>query len=62
MVYLRPPNPYRAGEKKREFSRGQINRMLEEGVIEPCNSELVSSVVLAPKKDEGLQFSSTTED
>eukprot|EP00171_Calliarthron_tuberculosum_P006530 IDg6530t1 len=49
-------NPYRAGAKEREFTRGQINKMMEVGIIEPSSSEWASSVVLAPMKDGRLRF------
>eukprot|EP00171_Calliarthron_tuberculosum_P007104 IDg7104t1 len=54
-------NQCRAGKKEREFTRGQINKMTEAGIIEPSNSGWASLVVLAPKHMADSVFASTTE-
>ena len=48
--------PYRQGLHKRQETEKAINEMMEAGVIEPCNSEWASPVVLAPKADGNWRF------
>lgn len=48
--------PYRLPEFKKEFLRKEIDRLLEEGVIEECESPWSFPVVLVPKKDGDLRL------
>ena len=48
--------PYRAGARAREIGRGEIEKMLSQGVIEPATSEWASPIVLVPKPDGSLRF------
>ena len=48
--------PYRQGLHKRQETEKAIKEMLKAGVIEPCNSEWASPVVLAPKADGTQRF------
>lgn len=48
--------PYRAGSKAREVERIEVDRMLQEGVIEPATSEWASPVVLITKPDGSVRF------
>ena len=43
--------PYRAGPRQRELEQMEIQRMLEQDVIEPSMSEWAAPIVFAPKKD-----------
>ncbi len=48
--------PYRPGHSSRALIKGEIERMLEQGVIEPAMSELPSPVVTVPKNDGSTRF------
>ena len=48
--------PYRAGTKAREFESAEVQRMLDDGVIERANSEWAAPVVIVSKKDGSLRF------
>ncbi|XP_068121096.1 uncharacterized protein [Hyperolius riggenbachi] len=48
--------PYRIPEARRQAVAGEIQRMLELGVIEPSHSEWSSPIVLVPKPDGSLRF------
>jgi hypothetical protein len=48
--------PYRAGPFARTAEQAEVNRMLEEDIIEPATSEWSSPVVLVPVRDEGMCF------
>ena len=48
--------PYRAGPTARETEKVEIEKMLDQRVIEPANSPWGSPVVFAPKKDGTSRF------
>ena len=48
--------PYRSGPKAREIEQNEVARMLDEGVIEPSESEFASPVLLVPKPDGTKRF------
>ncbi|KAG6465637.1 hypothetical protein O3G_MSEX015285, partial [Manduca sexta] len=48
--------PYRVTPSKKEIMRKEIDKMLEEGVIEESDSEWTSPVVLVPKKNGTVRF------
>jgi hypothetical protein len=48
--------PYRAGSKAREVERIEVDRMLQEGVIEPATYEWASPVVLITKPDGSVRI------
>jgi transposase InsO family protein len=48
--------PYRAGPRAREDIDREVNRMLNEKVIEPSSGEWASPVVLIPKPDGTVRF------
>lgn len=48
--------PYRAGPKKRELEKKEIDMMLDKGVIEPANTDWASPIVFVPKPDGSLRF------
>ncbi|CAN8063812.1 unnamed protein product [Agarophyton chilense] len=49
--------PYRAGPKAREIELKEVERMLEEGAVEPANSDWAIPVVLVQKKgDKRMRF------
>lgn len=48
--------PYPCSEERRKFIMDQVQEMLAENVIEPCNSQYCSPIVLAKKKDGGYRF------
>lgn len=43
--------PYRAGPKRREFEKAEIDRMLSENVIAPAQVERAAHIVFIPEKD-----------
>lgn len=45
--------PYRLPHSQKGEIQNQIDHMLEQGIIEPCNSEWSSPVLLVPKKSNG---------
>lgn len=45
--------PYRLPESSKSEINNQVQRMLEDDIIEPCNSEWNSPVLLVPKKSDG---------
>jgi hypothetical protein len=49
-------HPYLAGPQAREVEREEIERMLNQGVIEPTTSEWASPIVLVPKSDGSYRF------
>lgn len=48
--------PYRTSPAKKELIRKEIDKMLEDGVIEEAESEWAAPVVLIPKKDGEVRF------
>lgn len=48
--------PYRQGPAMSAKIAGDVQKMLNAGVIEPATSEWASPVVLVPKKDRALRF------
>ncbi len=52
-IYQRP---YRAEHQKRAVIEREVNKMLEQGLIEPSSSEWSSPVVLVTKKDGSIRF------
>lgn len=48
--------PYRAGPRARAAEKEEIDRMLEQQVIEPATGEWASPIVLVPKPDGSLRF------
>jgi hypothetical protein len=54
--------PYRAGPRARAAKKEEIDRMLEQQVIEPATGEWASPIVLVPKPDGSLRFLSITAD
>ena len=46
--------PYRLNMDKREFLKGEVQRLLEQGMIRPSLSPWASPVVLVPKPDPGM--------
>lgn len=49
-------NPYRVAQKEREAIQQQVEKMLQDDVIQPSNSPWASPVVLVKKKDGSLRF------
>ena len=49
-------HPYRAGPKRRELEKAELDNMLKEGIAEPATTEWASPIVFAPKKDGTLRF------
>jgi len=49
-------NPYREGPKTREIVKGEVERQLRAGVIEPTQSAWASPVVIVPKPDGTPRF------
>ncbi|CAG9132917.1 unnamed protein product [Plutella xylostella] len=47
--------PYRLSPLKKEILRNEIEKMLEQGVIEPCTTPWAAPVVLIPKPDNGIR-------
>lgn len=47
---------YRAGPESRKVIQKNVNDLLEDGIIEPTQSEWAAPVVLAPKADGSLRF------
>lgn len=48
--------PYRVSPAKKEIIRKELDKMLEEGVIEEAESEWAAPVVLIPKKNGEIRF------
>jgi hypothetical protein len=48
--------PYRAGSRARVAEKQEIDRMIEQKVIEPATCEWASPIVLVPKPDGSLRF------
>lgn len=48
--------PYHAGSKTREFEKVEIDKMLEQLIIEPAQTERAAWIVVAPKKDKTFWF------
>ena len=48
--------PYRIPYAQREIMKGELNKMLEMGVIQPSKSEWASPVLMIPKKDGTPRF------
>jgi hypothetical protein len=49
-------HPYRVNPVKAELMRTELDLMLKLGVIEECNSEFASPVVMIPKLDGSIRF------
>jgi len=49
-------NPYRMGPRTRELIKAQVDRILKLEVLEPCQNEWASPVVLIPKPDGSPRF------
>ena len=49
-------HPYREGPKTREIVKGEVERQLRAGVIEPAQSAWASPVVIVPKPDGTARF------
>ncbi|CAF4379420.1 unnamed protein product [Rotaria magnacalcarata] len=49
--------PYRVSPVRKEIISTEITKMLNEGIIEPCNSPYAAPITLQPKKDGSLRFS-----
>jgi hypothetical protein len=54
--------PYRASSRARAAEKEEIDRILEQQVIEPATGEWASPIVLVPKPDCSLRFVSITAD
>lgn len=48
--------PYRMSEKKMEVLKQELDKLLEEDIIEECDSPYAAPVVLVPKKDGGVRL------
>ncbi|CAM4845028.1 unnamed protein product [Rotaria magnacalcarata] len=48
--------PYRVSPARKEIISTEITKMLNEGIIEPCNSLYAAPITLQPKKDGSLRF------
>lgn len=48
--------PYRPARSQRELKKQMISRMLEMNIIEPIQTELASTIVLNPEKEEAFHF------
>lgn len=48
--------PYRVSPARQHIISNEITKMLNEGIIEPCNSPYAAPVTLQPKKDGSLRF------
>jgi Reverse transcriptase (RNA-dependent DNA polymerase) len=48
--------PYRAGSRARVAEKQEIDRMIEQKVIEPATCKWASPIVLVPKQDGSLRF------
>ncbi|KAG6438941.1 hypothetical protein O3G_MSEX000349, partial [Manduca sexta] len=48
--------PYRLTPAKKQLMKIEIDKMLEDGIIEECESAWTSPAVLVPKKDNSIRF------
>lgn len=48
--------PYRLTPAKKELMKTELDKMLEDGIIEECESAWTSPAVLVPKKDGKIRF------
>ena len=48
--------PYRVSPVHKQIISNEINKMLNAGIIEPCNGPYAAPITLQPKKDGALRF------